>query len=132
MRKSAPALIVTTLIAFASTSALALGDRAKEKKASDAAATPSSQTAPANPANGMTSGTENKTQVAQNDARCDESKYPSRAAMPKDCVDKTSTGAAAASSTQGQSGGTNSSPSGAAASSPSSSPSSSSSGGDSK
>jgi hypothetical protein len=127
MRKSAPALILTTLIAFASTSALALGDRAKEKKASDAAATPSSQPAPAKPANGMTSGTENKSQVAQNDARCDESKYPSRSAMPKECFDKTSTGAAATSGTQGQSSG-DSGPSGAgASSSPSSSPSSSSS-----
>ena len=126
MRKSAPALIITTLIAFASTSALALGDRAKEKKASDPAATPATQTAPAKPAEGMTSGTENKTQVAQNDARCDASKYPSRAAMPKDCVDKTSTGAAATGGTQGQSGG-NSSPAGAASSSPSSSSSSASS-----
>lgn len=125
--RTAPALIVTTLIAFASTSALALGDRAKEKKASDAAATPSTQTAPAKPADGMTSSRANKTQVAQNDARCDESKYPARSAMPKECFDKTSTGAAASSGTQGQSGG-DSGPSGAGpSSSSSSSPSSSSS-----
>jgi hypothetical protein len=45
-------------------------------------------------------------QVARNDTeRCDLSKYPNRADLPKDCKEKSGTGAAAVSSTQKQSGG---------------------------
>lgn len=112
MRKSAPALIVTTLFALASGSAMALGDRAKEKKAStDAAttsqstATPKSQSSPTPGYSSTTAGTtgtaavNGSSKVAQADPRCDESKYTSRSAMPKDCIEKS---------------GSNSSPSGAA------------------
>lgn len=132
MRKSV--VLFTTMFALASGSAFALGDRAKEKKAADTA-TPSSQSAeqpsgsgapnttkgmqstPSSTSavgsasapmssNGAPSGTtDKKSQVAQNDARCDESKYASKSAMPKDCFDKSGTGASAVGSTQGQSGG---------------------------
>jgi hypothetical protein len=134
MRKHAPALIVTTIFALASGSAFALGDRGKEKKANADAATttqstPSSSSSytPANPGapsqsmktenTGSPSGTtassgsmgaaadasDKRKQVASNDPRCDESKY-ARSAMPKDCFEKSGTGAAATGSTQGQSG----------------------------
>ena len=68
MRKPAPVLILTTLIAFASGSALALGDRAKEKKsttdthsmtqpaATSNAATPGSSPAPSAPTKATTDG----------------------------------------------------------------------------
>jgi hypothetical protein len=62
-----------------------------------------------------------KKQVAQNDGRCDLAKYPNRANLPKDCLEKSGTGAAAVSSTQGQSGGDSSGAAGAGASSSSSS-----------
>ena len=102
MRKSAPALLLTTIFALASGSALALGDRNKEKKAADTA-TPSSQSA----ATPSTSGSA--------DPRCDESKYTSRSAMPKDCLDKLGTGASATGSTAQSSGG-NAGPGGSAGS----------------
>jgi hypothetical protein len=134
MRKSA--LLFTTMFALASGSAFALGDRAKEKKAADPnttqatenpsgsgaanttkgmQSTPSSTSAPGSAAapmssNGGPSGTtDKKSQVAKNDARCDESKYASKSAMPKECFDKSGTGASAVGSTQGQSGGASSS-----------------------
>ncbi len=110
MRKTIPALMFTSIFALASGSAYALGDRNKEKKATDGT-TATSQTA-------------NKSQAAQNDARCDESKYASRSAMPKECLDKSGTGASSVSSTQGQSGGS-SGASGAGASGPAGSSSSS-------
>ena len=125
MRNKAPVLVFTTLFALASGSALALGDRNKEKKADTATTSSQSATSP--------SATGNKSQAAQNDMRCDESKYASRSAMPKECLDKSGTGASATAGTQGQSGG--SSPSGAGASGPGSSSSGasgSSSGGSSK
>jgi len=143
MRKTAPVLLFTTVFALASGSAFALGDRAKEKKAADTATTsqstakptgaPSStySTPPASPApSGSMSSTDAtpKSQVAQNDARCDESKYASRSAMPKECLDKAGTGASAVGSTQGQSGGS-SGASGAGSSGPAGSSASSSSGG---
>ena len=132
MRKSV--VLFTTIFALASGSAFALGDRAKEKKATDTTApssqsteqpsgsgapnttkgmqsTPSSTSAPGSASapmsstNGAPSGTTDKrSQVAQNDARCDESKYASKSAMPKECFDKSGTGASAVGSTQGQSG----------------------------
>ena len=128
MRKSV--LLFTTMFAIASGSALALGDRAKEKKAADpstkqATEQPSGSGA-ANTTKGMqsissstsapTPGTttssangvtdkDKQSQVAQNDARCDASKYASKSAMPKECFDKAGTGASAVGSTQGQSGG---------------------------
>ncbi|MDQ3024960.1 MAG: hypothetical protein M3R58_00435 [Pseudomonadota bacterium] len=43
-------------------------------------------------------------QAAQNDGRCDATKYPNRNDIPRDCLEKSGTGAAAVSSTQGQSG----------------------------
>jgi hypothetical protein len=140
MRSKAPVVLFTTLFALASGSALALGDRAKEKKA--ASDTPSSQSAqnpsgsgapnttsgmqstPNNTTAGATtsssaapmSSTSNKSQVGQNDARCDESKYTSKSAMPKECFDKAGTGASASGSIQGQSGGANGSGASAASS----------------
>lgn len=180
MRKLAPAFILTSIVALASSSALAFGDMNKNKKSpstetTPAATTPSSgstyNTQPAAPnaptssytgtttpstssdntskpnasvgANSSTSASMNgstsatgaptastttttttpmastttpaepmpadkdklkKKQVAQNDGRCDTSKYPNRADVPKDCLEKSGTGAAAVSSTQGQSG----------------------------
>jgi hypothetical protein len=77
MRKTAPALILTTLVAFASTSALALGDRAKDKKPVDTAAVPSQPTSPS-------------ASTPQVDPRCDHTKYTSKDAMPKDCFNKES------------------------------------------
>lgn len=130
MRKFAPALIVTALFALASGSAMALGDRAKEKKAntdaaatSQSSATPKSQSTTPPGYSSSTAGTGNaavngsSSKLSQADPRCDESKYTSRSAMPRDCIEKS---------------GSNSSPSGAAsadsgASSPSSPSSSSSS-----
>ena len=140
MRNKAPVILFTTLFALASGSALALGDRAKEKKAP--ASTPSSQSAeqpsgsgapntsggmqstPSSTSAGATTSssaapmssapmttaapTENKSQVAQNDTRCDATKYPSKSAMPKECLDKGGTGASASGSLQGQSGGASS------------------------
>ncbi|HUP97758.1 MAG TPA: hypothetical protein VM073_07450 [Usitatibacter sp.] len=44
-------------------------------------------------------------QTAQNDMRCDASRYPNRSDLPKDCLEKSGTGAAATNSTQKQSGG---------------------------
>lgn len=122
MRKTVPVLLFTSLFALASGSAFALGDRAKEKKSATGNATttqatenPSGSAAPSTSAStyGAPSGTaaatngstDKKSQVAQNDPRCDESKYASRSAMPKECLDKSGTGASAVSSTQGQSGG---------------------------
>jgi hypothetical protein len=110
MRKTIPALMFTSIFALASGSAFALGDRNKEKKSTDGATATTSQSA-------------TKSQAAQNDARCDESKYASRSAMPKECLDKSGTGASSVSSTQGQSGGS-SGASGAGASGPAGSSSS--------
>lgn len=133
MRNKAPVIVLTTLFALASGSALALGDRAKDKKAHSDTTTTSQQSAqnpsgsgapnttagmqstPSSAAPGATtsssaapmSGTSNKTQVGQNDTRCDESKYASKSAMPKECHDK-GTGASASGSLQGQSGGASS------------------------
>ena len=170
MRKLAPAFILTSIVALASSSALAFGDMNKNKKSpsteTTTATTPSSgstyntqpaapnapsssYTAPTTPstssdstskpnasvgANGSTSGSMNgstsatgapmaattgassdtmvdkdksklkKKQAAQNDGRCDASSYPNRNDLPKDCLEKSGTGAAAVSSTQGQSG----------------------------
>ena len=147
MRKTAPAILFTTVFALASGSAFALGDRAKDKKATTDRATTTQATenpsgsGASNTTKGMSSTpsstsagtvssappvTGNKSQVAQNDARCDESKYASRTAMPKECLDKSGTGASAVGSTQGQSGGS-SGPSGAGSSGPAGSSSSSSS-----
>ena len=132
MRSKAPVVVFTTLFALASGSALALGDRAKDKKAPTSAATTQSaqnpsgsgapnttsgmQATPSAPTPGAAttspspmSSTDNKSQVAQNDTRCDASKYASRSAMPKDCTDKAGTGASASGSTQGQSLGAGSS-----------------------
>lgn len=44
-------------------------------------------------------------QVARNDARCDASKLGAGMSLPKDCSEKSGTGAAAVNSTQKQSGG---------------------------
>jgi hypothetical protein len=92
MRKSAPVLIMTTLFALASGSALALGDRAKEKKAADGATT--SSQAPSNPASSTvpsagspSTNAAPSSPLAQKDPRCDESKYAKRSDMPKDCLD---------------------------------------------
>jgi hypothetical protein len=171
MRKLAPAFILTSIVALASSSALAFGDMNKNKKSPSAETTPattpssgstyntqpaapnaptSSYTAPTTPstssdntskpnasvgADGSTSASMNgstsatgapissttaastdsamvdkdksklkKKQAAQNDGRCDASSYPNRNDLPKDCLEKSGTGAAAVSSTQGQSG----------------------------
>lgn len=130
MRK-APVVLLTTLFALASGSALALGDRAKEKKTSSTATTTQSaqnpsgsgapnttsgmQAAPNNSTAGAATGssaastgaapTDNRSQVGQNDSRCDATKYASKSDMPKDCLDKGGTGASASGSIQGQSGG---------------------------
>lgn len=134
MRSKTPVVLFTTLFALASGSALALGDRAKEKKASSTTTTtqsteqPSGSGAP-NTTTGMQSAPNStgaatsstaapssvgaagpsKTQVGQNDTRCDATKYASRADMPKECLDKGGTGASASGSIQGQSGGASSS-----------------------
>lgn len=135
MRKPAPTLILTTLIAFASGSALALGDRAREKKATDTqsmtqpAATsnattpgsnpspnalpkattdgssaspaptpPASASAPAtSPSSSMavaTDGATSKPDMSKmkKDGKCDESRYPSKSAMPPECAEKVSPG----------------------------------------
>ena len=134
MRKPAPALILTTLIAFASGSALALGDRAKEKKAepqsmtqpaaSSNAATPGSNPSPSAlpkattdgsaasptatpaPSASVTTSTPSSTMAVttdsgttkpdmskmKKDGKCDESKYPSKSAMPPECAEKVSPG----------------------------------------
>ena len=130
MRSKAPVVLFTTLFALASGSALALGDRAKEKKASSTTTTSQSaqnpsgsgapnttsgmQGTPNNSAAGATGTTassvnaapsDNKSQVGQNDTRCDATKYASRSDMPKECLDKAGTGASASGSIQGQSGG---------------------------
>jgi hypothetical protein len=149
MRTSA--LLFTTMFALASGSAFALGDRAKEKKAADSNTTqateqPSGSGAP-NTTKGMQStpsstsattngaasaprtssgATDKQSQVAQNDARCDPTKYASKSAMPKECLDAQGTGAGAVGSTQGQSGG--GAAGGSSASSSGSSPGSSSAG----
>jgi hypothetical protein len=135
MRKPAPALILTTLIAFASGSAMALGDRAKEKKASN----PQSMTQPAASANVTTPGSNPSPSAVpkattdgsaasppptpasaagpsasapsstmavttdggtskpdmskmKKDGKCDEAKYPNKAAMPQECAEKVSPG----------------------------------------
>jgi hypothetical protein len=135
MRSKAPVVLFTTLFALASGSALAMGDRAKEKKASSTATTSQSaqnpsgsgaantttgmQGAPNNSSAGVTTSssaapttgvapTENKSQVGQNDTRCDATKYASKSDMPKECLDKAGTGASASGSLQGQSGGASS------------------------
>src|SRR6478752_3559195 len=147
MRKLAPAFIVTSIIALASGSALAMGDLHKDKKAPKADTSTTSSTtagtsantpapaASANPTttssndtsaaatgtamgstaayNGSSSSTAstspsstgtyhsgmaasgNDKQVARNDAtRCDKSKYPNQANLPKDCKESSGTGAA--------------------------------------
>ena len=124
MRKLAPAFVMTTFIALASGSALALGDMHKDKKAPKTDTTTSSSTYSSPSTTSSTSTTPDK-QVARNDDKCDMSKYPNKADMPKDCKDKSGTGAAATSSTQKQSGGDSGSSSGSAGSSSSSSGSSS-------
>ena len=132
MRKLAPAFVMTTFIALASGSALALGDMHKDKKApktdtttpSSTYSNPSSTPTPSAPS---TASTTPDSQVARNEAdKCDTSKYPNKANMPKDCKDKSGTGAAATSSTQKQSGGDSASSGSAGAGSSSSSSGSSS------
>jgi len=75
MRKTAPVLIVSALFAIASTSAMAMGDRAKKKATTE----PAVSSQPATPATAP---------APQLDPRCDESKYTSRSSMPKECFDK--------------------------------------------
>lgn len=163
MRNLAPAFILTSIVALASGSALALGDMNKSRKGPSAestsqvttpASSPSYTTpssAPNAPSSSYTSSTTPSTssdntskpnasvgangsvsattapmgttadsmdsmpldkdksglkskQTAPNDGRCDASKYPNRNDVPKDCPEKSGTGAAAVSSTQGQSG----------------------------
>lgn len=140
MRKHAPALILT-LLAFASGSAMALGDRAKDKKTTDTqsmtqpaasanVATPGSNPSPNNPtkatgdgssasptalppsgsasagmsADGATAAATNGTSSSKpdmekkkKDGRCDESRYPDKAAIPPECAEKVSPGASGAS-----------------------------------
>ena len=131
MRNKAPIVLFTAMFAVASGSALALGDRAKDKQApgktttQQSAQNPSGSGAPntttgmgatpSSPAPGATtsapspmSAAPNKSQVAQNDTRCDESKYASKSQVPKECTDKGGTGASASGSIQGQSGGASS------------------------
>lgn len=72
-----------------------------------------------------TAGTKEKDKgIARNDARCDKSKLAPGAALPKDCVTKSGTGAAATSSTQGASFGAGGTASGDASGSASASGSS--------
>jgi len=115
MRKTAPALIVTALFAIASTSAMAMGDRAKKKATTE----PAVSSQPATPATAP---------APQIDPRCDESKYTSRSSMPKECFDKeakaapanqsgsSSSAAGAASSGSGSAAGAGSSGSAASSS----------------
>jgi len=71
----------------------------------------------------------NDKQVARNDAtRCDKSKYPNQANLPKDCKESSGTGAAHVKDTQKQSGGDSGSSSGSAGAGAGSSSSSSGSG----
>ena len=140
MRKHAPALIVTALFALTSGSAFAMGDRNKEKKttnntpatgqskpASDYS-TPSSSSTPSS-VNSTTSSAAPDTskQMAKNDPKCDEAKYASRSAMPKECFEKPGVGATPSNKVPAQSGSSASGASDSGASSSSSGASSSSS-----
>jgi hypothetical protein len=116
MRKHAPALIITALFAFASSSALAMGDRHKEKKATTDKAT-STQSTPSSSSGYSTPGTPSSVnsttssaapdttrQMAKNDPKCDEAKYASRSAMPKECFEKPGVGATPSNKVPAQSG----------------------------
>lgn len=140
MRKHAPALILT-LLAFASGSAMALGDRAKDKKTTDTqsmtqpaasanVATPGSNPSPHSPTKATGDGSSasptavppsgspsagmsaaGSTAAATHgaspshpdmekmmkDGRCDESRFPNKAAIPPECAEKVSPGASSAS-----------------------------------
>ena len=132
MRKLVPAFVLTSIVALASGSALALGDMNKNKpKAQTAPPSSSTYNGPANPsgsvsgpASSATAGTTGtgtteqtptgdtgslgtqakQNQIAKNDDRCDAARYPNRADLPKECLTKSGTGAAAANSHQKQSG----------------------------
>ena len=101
MRKIAPAFIATAIVALASGSAFA-GDSAKHSTTTSTDAT--------TPSTSMSSDTtadskKKLKQTARNDMKCDQSKLAPGATLPKDCLEKSGTGAAAVGSTQGQSGG---------------------------
>lgn len=107
MRKSAPALIFTTLIAFASGSAMALGDRAKDKKAHTDAATPSATTSqPSTSASTNGSAGSIDMDKKKKDGKCDPSKYTDKSTMPAECAEKTSPGGSSPSGAGGSSGST--------------------------
>lgn len=103
MRKSAPALIFTTLIAFASGSAMALGDRAKDKKAHTDAATTSQPSTSAS-----TNGSAGSIDMdkRKKDGKCDPSKYTDKSTIPAECAEKTSPGGSSPSGAGGSSGST--------------------------
>jgi hypothetical protein len=108
MRKHA-ALLVATLFTLASGSALALGDRNKDKKAADKpTATQTTPSSGSGYAGSAAADKGDKRNPARTDMKCDESQYASRSAMPKECFDKSGTGAAEAGSTTGQSPGASS------------------------
>ena len=132
MRKLAPAFILSSIIALASGSALALGDMNKNKQAPKSPDTTQSSNStssgygannpsgsvsgPTSSGTGSTSGSTpagdtgslgsktKQSQNAQNDNRCDAAKYPNRSDLPKECLTKSGTGAAAANSHDGQAG----------------------------
>lgn len=109
MRKSAPALIFTTLIAFASGSAMALGDRAKDKKAhTDAATTSQSSTSASSTPSATTNGSAGSIDMdkKKKDGKCDPSKYTDKSTMPAECAEKTSPGGSSPSGAGGSSGST--------------------------
>lgn len=120
MRKHAPAVIVTALFALTSGSAFAMGDRHKEKKVTNdqpntsqsAPASSSSYSSPSTPSsvNSTTSSAAPATskQMAKNDPKCDEAKYASRSAMPKECFEKPGVGATPSNSVPAQSGASSS------------------------
>ena len=113
MRKNATALIATTMFALAAGSAFATDTKSTAETAApgttqsmktDSTGTPSGTTASTPGTSGAAADKSDKRkQVARNDPKCDESKV-ARASMPKDCFEKSGTGAAAVGSTQGQSG----------------------------
>lgn len=111
MRKLAPAFIITTFVTLAGASAFAADAMSTDKPASaKPAAIDSSMSAP-DPA-----ARKKLKQTARNDDRCDSSKQPAGTMLPKECYEKSGTGAAASNSTQKQSGGDGGAGSGAASS----------------
>jgi len=109
MRKLAPAFIITTFVTFAGASAFAADTMSTDKPASaKPAAIDSTMSAP-DPA-----AKKKLKQAARNDARCDASKQPAGTMLPKECYEKSGTGAAASNDTQKQSGGEGSAGSSAA------------------